>query len=66
MRESKKRKLKKFLIYFILVSLVAAGLAVLASWYLDKYRGYSPSFYEPKDSEREKLIDERGRSITDK
>ena len=65
MREIRKRTIKRFLVLFFIVSILATGVTILSTWFIGKFTGYSPSFYEPKDAERQKLYDEKKKSVSE-
>ncbi len=49
-RRQRSRRLLICLVALCLIALSAAGLV----WLLETFRAYSPSYYEPKDIERER------------
>lgn len=54
LRRLKRRRLsRRVLIGFVALCLIAFGAAGLV-WLLETFRVYSPSYYEPKDMERER------------
>lgn len=54
------KKLKRFkvpLLILLILSFLAAGFSLYVTWFVEKLNSYSPSYYEPKDLERKKLVE---------
>ena len=59
-----KKKIR-LLFLMLILSFLAAGVSLYVSWFIEKSSRYSPSYYEPKDFERQKLIEKTGKSVLD-
>jgi len=55
----------RFLFLLLILSFLAAGVSLYTSWFIEKVYHHSPSYYEPKDSDRQKMIEDVGKSVLD-
>lgn len=65
MKAYRIKRQKRFLVLLLILSFLAMGVSLYASWFIEKFVSYSPSHYEPKDQERQKLFEETGKSVVD-